>query len=650
MVEIDMKIKTLTTLSAASLSLLALSAIANPVVKSVEFAGMAAPANSSEKTDIYTKAKMQVTYGNNKSKSYDLQYRTLMETTGSINNKVIGGLFDQNENTLRDDNGQLASDAPDGNSLMRIPGMQAADRARSHAMALVTQYEYKELPPTGNTGSFWSKLPATMSLALIDQNKKNGALKVTDYNNISFADVNGLWIPCASSLSPWNTHVGSEEYEPDAKVRGGGSKATGSDDGTDINSFSEHFFGDKTAANAYHYGLVPEVKVKRDGSTQVVKHYALGRIARELAEVMPDNRTVYMGDDGVNTGMFMFVADEKQDLSSGTLYAAKWLQTSDVNGGSAKLDWVKLGAASDAEIKALVDSGIKFADIFDVSNTDPGDSSFKKVRTYNGIEWLRLLPRQEKAAAFLETRRYAAYLGATTEFTKMEGVSHNARDRKAYVVISRIESSMKSDAIAPMDDIKLPENLGGAVYELKMSKSSKDTQGNKIESDFIAKTMTSIPELFGGWNGRDAIGKEIKDAEGNRCVQDSVCGPDNIKFSPVARTLFIGEDTGRRNNNYVWAFNIDTRKLSRILSTPMGAEATGLQIVENANGFSYIMSNFQHPGEGTSSTYTGDDKLEVLNNLNEKWNDLQKAAIGYIGTSSGALPALFAPEYEHEQH
>ena len=645
-----MKIKTLTTLSAASLSLLTLSAIANPVVKSVEFAGMAAPADSNEKTDIYTKAKMQVTYENNKSKTYDLQYRILMETTESINDKLIGGLFDQNENTLRDDNGQLASDAPDGNSLMRIPGMQAADRARSHAMALVTQYEYKELPPTGNTGSFWSKLPATMSLALIDQNKKTGALKVTDYNNISFADVNGLWIPCASSLSPWNTHLGSEEYEPDAKVRGGGSKATGSDDGTDINSFSEHFFGDKTAANAYHYGLVPEVKVKRDGSTQVVKHYALGRIARELAEVMPDNRTVYMGDDGVNTGMFMFVADEKQDLSSGTLYAAKWLQTSDVNGGSAKLDWVKLGAASDAEIKALVDGGIKFADIFDVSNTDPGDSSFKKIRTYNGIEWLHLKHGQEKAAAFLETRRYSAYLGATTEFTKMEGVSHNARDRKAYVVISRIESSMKSEAFAPMDDIKLPENLGGAVYELKLSKNGKDTKGNKIESDFIAKTMTSIPELFGGWNGRDANSKEIKDAEGNRCSQDSVCGPDNIKFSPVARSLFIGEDTGRRNNNYVWAFNIDTRKLSRILSTPMGAEATGLQIVENANGFSYIMSNFQHPGEGTSSAYTGTDKPEVLNKLNEKWNDLQKAAIGYIGTSNGALPALFASEYEHEQH
>jgi hypothetical protein len=190
----------------------------------------------------------------------------------------------------------------------------------------------------------------------------------------------------------------------------------------------------------------------------------------------------------------------------------------------------------------------------------------------------------------------------------MEGVSHYGEDRKAYVVISRIESSMKSDATAPMDDIKLPENLGGAVYELKLSKNGKDMQANKIESDFVAKTMTSIPELLGGWNGRDASSKEIKDAEGNRCSQDKICGPDNIKFSPVARTLFVGEDTSRRNNNYVWAFNIDSRKLSRILSTPMGAEATGLQVVENANGFSYIMSNFQHPGEGTSSAYAGADR------------------------------------------
>ena len=27
----------------------------------------------------------------------------------------------------------------------------------------------------------------------------------------------GIWIPCAGSVTSWNTHLGSEEYEPDAK-------------------------------------------------------------------------------------------------------------------------------------------------------------------------------------------------------------------------------------------------------------------------------------------------------------------------------------------------------------------------------------------------------------------------------------------------
>ena len=33
-----------------------------------------------------------------------------------------------------------------------------------------------------------------------------------------FSAVNGLWIPCTESLSRWNTHLGSEEYERDARL------------------------------------------------------------------------------------------------------------------------------------------------------------------------------------------------------------------------------------------------------------------------------------------------------------------------------------------------------------------------------------------------------------------------------------------------
>ena len=183
-------------------------------------------------------------------------------------------------------------------------------------------------------------------------------------------------------------------------------------------------------------------------------------------------------------------------------------------------------------------------------------------------------------------------------------------------------------------DIRVSRNDGGIILEMSTAKDQKDTAGNAINSHFVGTTLASIPELVGGWNGG------IKDAEGNQCSQDKLCGPDNLRYVDSIRTLFLGEDTSRRNNNYVWAFNIDTKKLSRILSVPMAAEATGLTIVPNQSGFAYITSNFQHPGEDNIKNYTGSDKGEVLGLLNGNWNQRTKAAIGYIGIAGGALPAM----------
>jgi secreted PhoX family phosphatase len=611
--------------------------------QSVEFIGMDTPASTEEKADIYTKAKMVVTDRHNKTKTYNLKYHQLMVTTEVINGRVVGGLYDVNGAPLTDLDGQMASDAPDGTSLMDISGMRAVKPWKNNALSLVTQFEYKELPPNDgvSTGSFWSKLPAAMSLAMLEQNKKTGALEVVDYENISFSAVNGGWIHCGSTLSAWNTHVGAEEYEPDAKTREGLPKASGSDDTTDIASFSNYYFGNPDTANAYHYGLVPEVKVSRYGSATVVKHYAPGRFAREMQEMASDQRTAIGGDDGKNTGLFMFVADKKTYLSAGTLYAAKLTQTNAVNGGYFNVQWIKLGHASDNEIKTLVDSGIMFSDIFDVSNIDPADTTYTKVVTYTGTEWLRLKPGMEKAAAFLETRRYAALLGATTEFSKMEYIAFNKKDRKFYITISRVENGMADTS----GDIQVARNDGGIILEMSTAWGQKDISGNPINSHFVGTTLVSIPELVGGWPIPEELdladGKDDgKDAEGNQCQQDKLCGPDNIRYVDSIRTLFIGEDTSRRNNNYVWAFNIDTQKLSRILSVPMNAEATGLTIVSNYNGYAYIMSNFQHPGEGNISGYLGTDKTEVLATINNKWDNKKKAAIGYIGTEYGALPSL----------
>ncbi|MDO5652531.1 MAG: alkaline phosphatase [Brachymonas sp.] len=620
----------------ASTAVLAAPAAKQPsAIASVEFVGMAAPSTAEQKASAYSDAKMVVRHKNGRSSEHALQYHQLFATGDKVGNNVVGGIFDAKGQPITDNDGQMAYDAPDGTSLMQIPGLKAT--GTGNPLAVVHQYEYKSLPPNDGVskGEFWSKLPAGMSLTLLNQDKANGKLQPVSYQNIDFSGVNGSWINCGSTLSGWNTHVGSEEYEPDAKIYGGGNLAKGTDDTTDMPSFSQYYFGDHTKANPYHYGLVPEVTVHANGTASVVKHYAPGRFAREMQMGADDNKTFIGGDDGKNTGLFMFVADRAKDLSAGTVYAARATQTSAEHAGNYTLQWIKLGHGTNAQIKTYVDQGIKFADMFDVAEEDPKDATYKKVDTYNGLEWLRLKTSNRlgmsaeqirQAAAFLETRRYGAMHGATTEFSKMEYIAYNTRDKKFYIVISRVEAGMTDKE----GDIRVTRNDGGAILEMNAIAAQKDSSGTAIASSRVGTTLRSIPALMGGWNG----GK--KDDDGNQCEQDKICGPDNIVYNDAMRTLFIGEDTSRRNNNYVWAYNIDTQKLSRILSVPMGAEATGLSFATR-NGHSYIMSNFQHPGEFGKGDRNWKD-IEPL--LKSKWGGLKKAAMGYLGTRDGALPAI----------
>ena len=89
---------------------------------------------------------------------------------------------------------------------------------------------------------------------------------------------------------------------------------------------------------------------KADGTYEVKKHYNLGRMAFELPLVMPDQKTVYLTDDGDNVMFGMFKADRPADLTCGTLYGAKVTQTSDVLGGTFDIDWISLGHACDDDL------------------------------------------------------------------------------------------------------------------------------------------------------------------------------------------------------------------------------------------------------------------------------------------------------------
>jgi secreted PhoX family phosphatase len=586
-------------------------------ISSVEFVGMPAPSTDQERSSVYTTAKVIVSYTDGTSKEFPLAFNALFYNTDKVGNNPYeaGRLYDINGAALLDDfGGPMIAETPDANSLLQITGAPSTGKG-GNPLYLVTHFEYDWLLSDGSKADGDHPMPMTMSLTTIDQNTTNGALMAVNQRNINMSAIYGLWTPCAGSQTPWNTHLGSEEdYDADARAIEAGTKTT-------LANMDKYYFKLTGAAKPYNYGIIPEVTVKADGSTTVTKHYSMGRGTWEMAKVMPDGKTAFLGDDGTYTMLAMYVADNANDLSSGTLYAAKWNQTGSANGGEATLNWIKLGKATDAEIKTLANS-LKFSDIFETSAQPATGFVAVKTNSNSGsaVEYLKLKPGMEKAAAFLETRRYAAYLGATTEFEKMEGIALNIKDNKIYIAMTRISAGMEDKATDPANHIKLSKLLAGAVYELALAVGQKDTTGNSISSDYVAVSMKGM-----------LLGEDIpKDAVGNTANVDKIANPDNIFYSEKMRTLFIGEDSSTLHiNNFLWAYNVDTKKLSRILSLPAGAESTGLQTLDNMNGFAYIMSNYQHAGDYSSNIDAAlKSRLEPLINK-------FKAGIGYISGIPG---------------
>ncbi len=584
--------------------------------KSIEFSNMPAPAVATDLAKTYSTSVAKVTYADGTSKDFPLTYNKLFGVKDKVggNANPAGQLYNAKKEPLNDPFGKpLIAETPDANSLLKIGGN----------LWMVSHLEYDWLLSDGSGASkaagWYSRAPMSMLLTGITQGT-DGKLSVKSQKPIDFSGVDGLWIPCFGSQTPWNTHLGSEEdydlqYNP---LTTNASKTTAG-----VKAMTEQYFKSEKTANPYHYGFIPEVTVKEDGTTSVAKHYAMGRGTWEQSKVMPDGKTAYMGDDGTHGFMLMYVADKAGDLSSGSIYSSKWTQTSADAGGKANLTWVKLGSGTDKEIKALADVAT-FESIFDavapVSGACP--TGFTRVRTGSTAdECLTVKAGQEKAAAFLESRRYAALKGATTEFTKMEGVAVNAADKKLYMAMSSIRDSMTDDAKEPTNDIKLKKSSSGATYTADLKSGQKDTAGAAINSDYVASTMYVETAL---------LGEDITvDALGNTANPNKIANPDNIFFSEKMRTLFVGEDSGTHVNNFVWAYNVDTKKLSRILSALVGAENTGLQVLDDLNGTAYIMSNSQHHGEWKPGKNAEVDKAIAA-------IDKFDANFGYIG----GLPAI----------
>ena len=182
----------------------------------------------------------------------------------------------------------------------------------------------------------------TAAASMIYMRNNGTSWDVVEGTNVDTAQVDGLWTLCGGNVTPWNTALTAEEYEPMA------SNIGWQDPVADMTAF----LGEQ--ANPYDYGYMVEMQPDSEGdsiNSLVEKQFVMGRFSHENAIIMPDKRTAYFGDDGTDVVFFKFVADEAGDLSAGALYAAAVTQNDDA---SFNFEWIKLGASDNETIAEFI--------------------------------------------------------------------------------------------------------------------------------------------------------------------------------------------------------------------------------------------------------------------------------------------------------
>ena len=595
-------------LALAIMATLTLGSVSNLMAGTISFSEVDVPTTDAEKRLV-----MASEYAIVDGRKVSIDYNVILRSGDMLGRGpkvgVFGQLIDKNgDDLLAEDGSKYISNDNDFASLLTGEGGQ---------LYMVSHFESR---------------PGAMYLTELKQDKRTGELTPKRTRPLDFSGVEGGWVHCAGSVTPWGTHLGSEEYEPDAKQWRDGNIS-------EYNAQMATYFGADpseamTAMNPYDYGYPVEVTVKNYNDTTVAKHYAMGRIALELAYVMPDDKTAYMTDDGTNVGLFRFVADKAGELDSGTLWVAQWNQKSAEGVGAAKLNWINLGHATSEQVAGWIGK-YSFADIFEeaepVDTTCPdgytsinsghedGDHQCLKLKDVDGNGVID--SADEAIASRLETRRWAAMEGGTTEFRKMEGITFNAATGQLYLAISEMDRGM-------LDNTRVGRGGPGAYtkYDVGGSNHMTIAQGNvcgavyamDVDGNYTATNMYGLVAGIPTTVDYGAADDSAFDGT-NKCDVDGIANPDNLTYMPGYDTLIIGEDTGAgHQNDMIWAYNLKSGELTRIQTTPYGSETTSPYFYPNINGHAYLMSVVQHPyGESDS------DKLEDPADA--------RAYTGYIG-------------------
>ena len=163
------------------------------------------------------------------------------------------------------------------------------------------------IPDNGSSTKGWLSInhentPGGVSIVTLHLDETTGLWVVDSINAVDYSPVVQSIRNCSGGVTPWGTVISSEE-----------TYNTG-----DANNDGFQDVGWQVEIDPRTHSVVDH---NNDGNPD--KLWAMGRFSHENVVVSQDSLTAYEAEDGGTGGVYKFVANNKMDLSSGTLYVLK---------------------------------------------------------------------------------------------------------------------------------------------------------------------------------------------------------------------------------------------------------------------------------------------------------------------------------------
>ena len=317
----------------------------------------------------------------------------------------------------------------------------------------------------------------------------------------------------------------------------------------------------------YEDGWFKTISLK-DDEILFKERFALGRLLGATTYLMPDNRTLYIGD-GKSGMLFMFTSDRSGNFESGRLYGAKI----DKDGVS----WIDLGHSTSSQIARFVTESehrLSFEDMFEEESVggNPCSNGFLRFED----RCLKAKDNVKKITSRLEPTKYALQEGVSSELTGLSGISYDLHRNRLFI-------SINSSDMHPC----------GALFALSTGGNKKDDKNEHINSGFIAfkiDTLLSKDELAQG------------------CTNSGVANPGKIAFMNGSDSLIISK-SGVNGLNDVWSYDLFKKRSNKIKNLQKESVIEQFLWSPRFGNYGYMFSAISYKKEdgkrGVKLGYTG---------------------------------------------